>query len=205
MPNWVFCTTSIEGPEEDMTRFLKAAKTGRRFINQEISYEDWGSFTDLQLEVLMEEAHNLQTAESQNLFSFHSLYPVPLAVQVMPYDPAVMREFVEKNPVIRAFCEKHKSDSSGYEWECNNWGVKWGDCHTEILGMKDNYLSLYFETPWSAPHKFWKKVSKDYPTLSIKMEYREEMEHFAGEAFYQAGQMYYDEWEPEKEEMEEDD
>jgi hypothetical protein len=197
MPNWVYCTTHITGPAEDMARFYAAARKGNRFHLKQDGMEDWGCFTDIQLESLMQEALEYQAANNKDDFSFHSLYPVPIGVQVMPYDPHSFHEGLAKNPAIAAFCQKHDVTMAGYDWEYANWGTKWGDCNTEVYDVSDTHMNLYFETAWSAPHNFWKKVSADYPTLTFSMSYEEEMRQFAGEATYEAGEASIDEWEPE--------
>ncbi len=194
MPNWVYCNVNVSGPAEDMAAFRAAARKGVRFY-PENSDSDWGDFTDIQLEALMQEAARLQEVESKDEFDFHSLYPVPLAVQVMPYDDGTLNRLIKSNPAVAAFCKKYDV-VSGYDWERMNWGVKWGDCQTEITDESPESFSLYFETAWSPPHEFWKKVSADYPTLTISMDYSEEMSHFAGESEYHGGEAYINEWQP---------
>lgn len=199
MPNWVYCTTNVSGPAEDMARFFAAARKGNRFHLDSNKQEDWGGFTDIQLEALMQEALHLQNSESKDEFSFHGLYPVPLGVQIMPYDSGVFSRLLQRNPTVAAFCQKHGVTMGGYDWEHQHWGVKWGDCSTEVHDTSDTHMSLCFETAWDPPHEFWQKVSADYPTLTITMSYTEEAGHFEGEATYEAGQSHIDEWEPEHE------
>jgi len=197
MPNWVFCNAYITGPAEDMARFIAAARKGNRFFHKNIDWEDWGSFTDIKLEALMNEASIIQAENSKDDFSFHALYPVPLPVQIMPYDEGMFSDLVKNNPTVAAFCKKHGVTMGGYSWECSNWGVKWGNCSTHIEEVTDTFMHIYFETAWAAAHAFWRKVSADYPSLSIKMDYSEEAGHFEGEATYKNGAEGVQEWEPE--------
>jgi hypothetical protein len=44
----------------------------------------------------------------RNVLNFHSLVPVPDDIIQTGYDP------------------------TGYEWEIQNWGVKWGACDTQL-------------------------------------------------------------------------
>jgi len=187
MPNWVYCNATISGSAEDMAHFFAAAKKGgNRFFAHTDNVTNWGAFTDIQLELLVAEASSFLQKESR-VFSFHSLYPMPVAVQIMPYDPGVFSKTLESNPAIAAFCEKNNVTECGYSWEYNNWGVKWGDCGTEVNHISDTHLCVYFETAWGVPHSFWEKVSLDYPTLTFEMTYEEEGRDFAGEVTYLAG------------------
>jgi hypothetical protein len=199
MPNWVSCTAHVSGPAEDMARFFAAARKGNRFHLDSHKHDDWGGFTDIQLESLMQEALHLQDSECKDEFSFHGLYPVPLGVQVMPYDSGDFSRLLQSNPAVADFCQKHGVTMGGYDWERVHWGVKWGNCSTEIPDISDTHVTLYFDTAWGPPHEFWQKVSADYPTLTITMSYTEEGGFFEGEATYEAGQVYIDEWEPEHE------
>lgn len=199
MPNWVYCNATISGSAEDMLHFFAAAKKGGdRFFAHTDHITNWGAFTDIQLELLLEEASSFQQKESR-VFSFHSLYPMPKAVQIMPYDPGVFSETLESNPAIAAFCEKNNVTECGYSWEYNNWGVKWGDCGTEINSISETHLCVYFETAWGVPHNFFEKVSSDYPAITFQVTYEEECRQFAGEVTYLAGVKHVVEFDTEDE------
>jgi len=203
MPNWVYCNVIVEGPAEDMARFKKAASKANRYYHTE-KVTDWGVFTDIQLSALMQEAEAHSLSSNEKGFCFNSLYPVPFAIQVLPYDPVVWRECIRDNEGVRSFCKTHNVNVSGYDWETRNWGVKWGDRSTEVQDVSDTHMSIYFETAWGPPYEFWKKVSADYLTLTITMDFTEEMGHVAGEAVFTNGLMNSSEWVPKKEEEEEE-
>ncbi len=196
MPNWVYCNTSIVGPAEEIARFMAAARGANRYHSPD-RITDWGAFTDIQLEALMEEAHAHSQTPNENGFCFHALYPMPMAIQILPYDPGTLQKAIDTNEGVAAFCRKHNVSISGYNWEHQNWGVKWGDCSTSVVEQSDTHVELYFETAWGAPHEFWEKVSADYPTLTITMSYEDEVSQFAGEAVFENGVMDLEEWEPE--------
>lgn len=211
MPNWIYSTVTVEGPAEDITRFVSAAKGADRNYfaptsqgGKETNSNYWESFTDIQIKSMIEDGTEF-TKPNVTGFVFHALFPVPAPVLAMPYDDGVLRRLRQSNPAIDAFCESEGVRYSGYEWEANNWGCKWGACSTEVLEVSDTHVSLYFETAWSPCHPFWKKVSADYPTLTIIMDYTEEQLTFAGEAVYTAGSAEISEWVPERHEEEDDD
>ena len=71
-----------------------------------------------------------------------------------------------------------------YDWNRYNWGTKWnantwGECHIDIL---DDWaeITIQFDTAWSPPLAWLKKVSKKYPLLTFKMDVEEESEDFIG-------------------------
>lgn len=198
MPNWVFCNNTISGPAYEIARFMAAARGANRYHSSD-EIVDWGAFTNIQLETLMQEAQAHSKTTNENGFCFHALYPMPLAVQILPYGPGTLQRAIAENEGVAAFCKEHGVNISGYDWEIQNWGVKWGDCCTSIVEEGEDYLQIYFETAWGAPHEFWKKVSADYPELIITMNYNEEARQFEGEAQYQAGEAFVVEWEPEPE------
>jgi hypothetical protein len=204
MPNWVYCNVTVEGPAEDMARFKAAARGAERFHPSE-RVDDWGAFTDIQLDALFQEAQAHSLTSNEVGFCFNALHPMPLAIQVLPYDPGTLAKSIASNEGIKAFCEQHGVSIAGYDWEHHNWGVKWGDCSTNIVEETDTRMDIYFETAWGPPHEFWEKVSADYPTLTITMDYTEEMSQFAGEAVFNNGVMELSEWDPDIEQDEDED
>jgi len=202
MPNWVYSTVSVEGPEEDISRFVAAAKgANHRYFGPDIGSQNpnqyWAAFTDIQIKSMIEDGLELSEPNTTG-FCFHALYPIPATVLAMPYDEGALRRLRQSNAAVDAFCNAEGVTRSGYEWENDNWGCKWGDCSTEVREVSDTHVNIYFETAWSPCHSFWKKVSSDYPTLTITMDYTEEGGHFEGEAVYTAGSAQINEWEPER-------
>lgn len=211
MPNWVYSTVTVEGPAEDIARFISAAKGAdhRYFLStfevgKEAKSNYWEAFTDIQIKSMIEDGMEL-TKPNETGFGFHALFPIPAAILAMPYDEHNLRRLRDINPAVDAFCKAEGITMSGYEWEYENWGCKWGDCSTEVREVSDTHVNIYFETAWAPCHPFWKKVSADYPTLTITMDYTEEGGHFEGEAVYTAGSAEINEWVPERNEEEYDD
>jgi hypothetical protein len=62
-----------------------------------------------------------------------------------------------------------------YNWNIRNWGVKWeakfGDEHHPEDGLS---LCYTFETAWGIPDTAMLKLSEQYPTASLELEYEEE-------------------------------
>lgn len=75
-----------------------------------------------------------------------------------------------------------------YSWQQKNWGVKWGDCHTEIVS-EDPPLVLTFDTPWSVALPFFSHFSSLYRTATLELYCSEEAMLFNNcTLFWQHGQ-----------------
>ena len=66
-----------------------------------------------------------------------------------------------------------------YDWHCNYWGTKWDvwDVDVQDNGYDssgdETYINLSFESAWSPPSEWVKKVAQDYPSLEFLLEYEE--------------------------------
>lgn len=72
-----------------------------------------------------------------------------------------------------------------YNFHVDNWGTKWDLGDETYVDRRDNEdgtstVIYTFETAWSPPEEWLAHVAPNYPTLSIKLEYREEGMGFAG-------------------------
>jgi hypothetical protein len=66
-----------------------------------------------------------------------------------------------------------------YEWCINNWGTKW-DVQWHEKTLLKNGIVYGFDTAWSPPIEWVKKVCTDFPLLTIKVEYNEPGAGFSG-------------------------
>lgn len=169
MPNWISNELTVTGSKDDMAAFYKAA-AGRSHKYVSMQDTDWGSFTDISLEATIASMEDLKNQEKSD-FSFHALIPVPDAVLIMPYDPSQFANLVNSNKIYADFCKKHDVSCSGYDWERQNWGVIWGDCHPDIHTREDEIFVVLFHTPWSIPDVFTEKVSAMFPNLVFYLSY----------------------------------
>ena len=89
-------------------------------------------------------------------------------------------------------------DSTGYTWERENWGNKWGDYDHFLDGQDiiDNgdgtdTLSFGYMTAWSPfSTGFWQKVSRNFPTLRFSTTYEEHGSCYAGAVLAQNGVVF---------------
>ncbi len=69
----------------------------------------------------------------------------------------------------------HHQDHSGYEFEYENWGTKWGASDDEIIRgpeMTDgNYWEVVykFTTAWNSPEKWVEAASRKFPELTFEV------------------------------------
>lgn len=72
-----------------------------------------------------------------------------------------------------------------YNFHVNHWGTKWDlgdDTYIDRRNNEDGTSTVIytFDTAWAPPEAWLTHVAANYPTLSMKIEYREEGMGFAG-------------------------
>ena len=85
---------------------------------------------------------------------------------------------------------KDKSNNDWYSWANKHWGTKW-DCYEVELMHEKNYTCYSFDTAWSPPTEWIKKVSRKFPHLKFNVEWAEEGGH-GGRFMYQGGDLFYE-------------
>lgn len=87
-----------------------------------------------------------------------------------------------------------------YDWEHKHWGVKWGDCDTEINPpyesiYKDIWvIKGYFQTPWGTATNGWMTISKRFPNCIFDFTSDEEAGFFAGIEATKNGDVVFSEY-----------
>lgn len=75
-----------------------------------------------------------------------------------------------------------------YNWQCNNWGTKWGAY--DVVGWDNNergYAIVTFFTAWTPPTPFLVSASKVYPNIKFKNAYSDEGGGFVGQVEIEDG------------------
>ena len=88
---------------------------------------------------------------------------------------------------------KEHGYNNWYDWNIQNWGVKWSACHTSEWDEADNTLCANFESPWSSPEEVIKKMIKEFPKLGFALDYREDGMGFCGELVGYGGEIVHEE------------
>jgi hypothetical protein len=77
-----------------------------------------------------------------------------------------------------------------YWWAVESWGTKWNAIGAEIEGDPASGRVVYrFETANSTPDVWLFVVSRAHPALTLRHEFGEEFDHFAGRARVRAGEL----------------
>lgn len=91
----------------------------------------------------------------------------PAYAGVAPLKETVL-EFSNFVPIPKEVLEAGY-DKAGYDWEIENWGVKWGAIDSEV-SVLDMELEYKFSTPWCAPIKWLEQVAAQYPDLMFHLQ-----------------------------------
>lgn len=89
--------------------------------------------------------------------------------------------------------EGYLDDSRWYDWSIENWGTKW-DLNQEYDETRVYYTEgdteggLNYLTAWGPNRKFWRSISKRFPSLRIDLRYVEEGMFFMGQEIIQNGE-----------------
>ena len=102
--------------------------------------------------------------------------------------------------VATVFAKEDTSEGTidGYQWALDNWGTKWGDCHTRYeaeLGEDyaehgNQHVTFYYDTAWGPAD--WTGIAKMYPNLTFITKYEEGGMCFAGAWAWKDGKCVFD-------------
>lgn len=102
--------------------------------------------------------------------------------------------------VVTVFAKEDTSEGTidGYQWALDNWGTKWGDCHTRYeaeLGEDyaehgNQHVTFYYDTAWGPAD--WTGIAKMYPNLTFITKYEEGGMCFAGAWAWKDGKCVFD-------------
>ena len=119
------------------------------------------------------------TTEKSKL-DFNKLLPVPK--ELLQHSSPNRNE-----KLCNVFVEKYGA-SDWYNWCVNNWGTKWSPVDTSDWKIHDDtWADIAFDTAWSPPIQFFKKISSKFPTLEFILSYEETGMGFAGDCTIKNG------------------
>ena len=79
-----------------------------------------------------------------------------------------------------------------YSWQHDNWGIKWGDCDTQLNRDSDKMISGWYETPWAPlSDDFWERALSNFPGLTIIITFVEEGMGFEGVQAFRGSKLQY--------------
>ena len=179
MPNWCNTRMTITGSKEECERFV----AGVQHEEVEEKIYDWTTSP------VTETGTKMVT----HLSIFRGYLPCP---QELYEINSPVRE--EQAELAQQMQEKYGC-TNWYDWQHNNWGVKWGDCHTHILDESDNELpdgsykvDYQFDTAWGTADDAFLKISAMFPTLRFDFFHDEEAGFFQGCQVMKNGELVYE-------------
>jgi len=94
-------------------------------------------------------------------------------------DPELNIEMFRFNNLIP---RPKEEEDNWYNWNINNWGVKWdinfdNEC---IIDIDDTSIEMEFETAWGPPAGVFYQIKNEFPNLQISWFYHEPMMELAG-------------------------
>jgi hypothetical protein len=164
MPNWVSNSITIEGNPE----LIKQVKEqlSKPYIMPVASVGDLN--------------YKVSEMNIDNVFSFWNIIA-----------PTNLVEYV-KQPWTKEGNETISNPDSWYNWNNRNWGCKWDTTNPELedeVENGDNLVLVYsFETAWGTPDNALIELSRQFPSLLITNEYKEET-GWGGETEYLRGEI----------------
>jgi hypothetical protein len=108
--------------------------------------------------------------------SLASLYPIPEGVYLGDLGPEESQRYGKNN---------------WRDWCIDHWGTKW-DADATLTNETPDFLAYGFETAWSPPVAWLKKVTQDFPRLRFTLNYYELGMGFSGTAIADKGKLIID-------------
>ena len=152
MPNWCQNTLTVWGNEDELAEFKQKC----------LIKSDYNSPNDFD-------------------FTFEGLYPTPEELHD-DENPPVHSEN-ESLPDYQSRLNERKElygFDNWYEWRIHNWGTKWDATQSYISSDSLEDFTVSFDTAWSPPTNWLKKISLKFPNLNFVLDYMEEGAGFCG-------------------------
>ena len=146
---------------------------------------------DFVSKILVEEGRTESMFAREVTLIYKSLIPCP--EELFEVTSPVREEQAELAEQMR---QKYGA-SDWYEWQYDNWGVKWGDCHTfmdsephQLANGKWEVVYVY-DLPWGDGEQAHVKISALFPNLRFGFDFDEEAGFFQGCQVMKAGEILF--------------
>ena len=130
----------------------------------------WGEENDIKAFRKLAKSRKTKRYDATDL-SLAKLYPEPdyNKVKVKPTFPKISKnkgKYVDK-------------ETAWWDWRVQNWGTKW-NVKAILEDKNEGYLHYTFDSAWSPPSSWLKKIAKDWPDLEFRLKYDEQGMGFMG-------------------------
>ena len=154
MPNYVINKVVINGSVETISKVKK----------QILNYDDGeGNVSDFSFQTIIPRPKSLDIENSTM---------VDKAIEYIRANDEYYEKYISlANKAIENI--KKYGYKDWYDWNRNNWGTKW-DAMEVSVDADDTTISLDFQTAWSTPEPVFLELAKQYPDITIQVEYADE-------------------------------
>jgi hypothetical protein len=119
-----------------------------------------------------------QADQADSDLTLASLYPIPAGVYQGELGTEEAQSYGKNN---------------WYHWRIEHWGTK-RDVQATLGNELPDFLVYRFQSAWSPPVAWLKKVARDFPRLRFTLIYDEPGMGFAGTAIADQGKLIVDDW-----------
>ena len=153
MPNYCWNILNINGPEEDINKFLD-----KSMVKKDGDTEDYFSFSG--------------TVPEPDYETTPVKLTYPEVSAKFAKTKKQKEKIMENKPTIRK--------DSWWDWRVQNWGTKWEPMDPNIEQGNPEHVQITFDSAWSPPIEWLHKVHLDYPNLQFHLEFEEPGMNFYG-------------------------
>jgi len=184
MPNWCRNSLVIEGSKKELKKFVDILEMKPKLII-EIPKDNLEERKDAYLKKMKDDKSWKKDLKAY-LYK-KKLNPQDFAKQVFGFEidekgnacteieSTMIEKFYPTPPELLS-----NNNEGWYEWRIEHYGCKWYESELEINDSTDTSVSVSFETAWSPPTEWLRKVAKDYPKLTFELDYEESGMCFKG-------------------------
>ena len=190
MPNWSTTSFTVRGPQDEIEDFYNG-------VMAEVSPEK-------KMCIL---TTYVPCPEELNISSTYTYEEIPEQWAESVADGTWTKEDYDKRVADNSELQIKQQDNlkkygskDWYDWQHENWGVKWGDCDTYMDSPYDSgYNNTWmihggFQTAWGTATQGWQKVSERFPKCLFEFHSDEEAGFFAGTEATENGDLVFEDY-----------
>lgn len=175
MPNWCESTITIKGSKEDLDKIEETELDFFKILPMpDELYEDMKSENCVICSEPMVGENNISCRKCKKCDIESNM-----GGRVMEGSKEPFWQLNDKEKEIYIGWVKKYGTGSWYEWSWKNWGTKW---NRHLVGMqrKDETLMIDIDTAWGTPDGILSALSKQYPNVTLHVEYDIELGNGSG-------------------------
>lgn len=141
------------------------------------------------------DAYRYEDEANTRKFSFQTIIPMPESLEIESGSRTVWgMEYVKNGNVPNEWMKKWSKEEidrvaelgkkalenirkfgykDWYDWRLAKWGTKW-DAYEIDVSEEESSINLSFQTAWSTPFEAMKELSRQFPKLTVYVQYADE-------------------------------